>query len=140
MLERPHDIANILSHQSSSERSMAAAIVNKIYIYIYIYIIYIYIYVYNGCWWRKSSYLKCLVNIYVPRRSFEIVITKWYNEKFWLHLKRSYKEKIKYFVITIICFLWYAWFSWHAWSLARRWLIKHISDDRFCPSKHKSGK
>ena len=37
MLERPHDIANILSHQSSSERSMAAAIVNKIYIYIYIY-------------------------------------------------------------------------------------------------------
>ena len=34
MLERPHDIANILSHQSSSERSMAAAIVNKIYIYI----------------------------------------------------------------------------------------------------------
>ena len=35
MLERPHDIANILSHQSSSERSMAAAIVNKIYIYIY---------------------------------------------------------------------------------------------------------
>ena len=91
-------------------------------------------------WWRKSSYLKCLVNIYVPRRSFEIVITKWYNEKFWLHLKRSYLEKIKYFVITIICFLWYAWFSWHAWSLARRSLIKHICDDRFCPSKHKSGK
>ena len=32
MLERPHDIANILSHQSSSALSMAAGIVNKIYI------------------------------------------------------------------------------------------------------------
>ena len=39
MLERPHDIANILSHQSSSALSMAAGIVNKIYIYIYIYML-----------------------------------------------------------------------------------------------------
>ena len=87
------------------------------------------LYVYNGCWWRTSC-IKCLVNIYEPQRSFEIFITKSYNEKrshrFWVHLKRSLKEKIKYFVITIICFSWYAWFSWHAWSLARRSLIKSI--------------